>query len=193
MTKRSVMAVILTLALMLGTAVSPADVYGTESDAAGSENAASESGEVVELPLEDQVISKGGFPDTPSEDSILKEPTEAEEKVIAQVSDTIETAIEDQQESVDLSAYELSQEDVTDIMAEVMNENPAFFYLDRAQAVVEPEEYVSEVTMQYLAPQTQSSYEAAVQRILGGIHQNWTTEQKLLYFLRVRSCPFILL
>ena len=68
---------------------------------------AEEIPQTVELALSDQVVSMGGFPEEPDEDSILADPTGPETEVIDEVSGALENAVETRQKTVDLSDYEV--------------------------------------------------------------------------------------
>ncbi len=128
--------------------------------------------EKVTLDLEDDVLQYGGIP---------SEKRETEE--VPELESNLTDTIRDGKKRLDVSEYGLSVDEITDIVVDVINENPDFFTLLGAEALTDEAGDVQEIVLLYDSDSRQKSieYERAVAKILDGMDSDWSDEEKLFY------------
>ncbi len=138
-----------------------------------------ESTDVVELDLSEDLLQKGAL--VTDSDSATEN---IEVSLVLDLEEEIDDALKNRNGIVDLSEYELSVDEVEGVLADYVNDNPGFFYLD--EAYVEYEITTDNATGLYLgylagSENTSLMYENRVASILADIEADWSDEEKLIY------------
>ena len=107
------------------------------------------------------------------------------EELDPELEATICNALSSHAESVDISAFRLSEKDLQAVISEIRFTHPEFFYVDKNFSYRTPSGFVTELKPNYLydAAQTQvllAEYEAMLNAIVAGI-PNGSDFDKLLY------------
>lgn len=133
----------------------------------------------AELELGDRLIQCGGYPEA-SEYAARFYSMDWDRAKAALV-----TGMKDWAESIDISAFEIPATRLSDLCTEVINENPALFYVESSVHYSRTDAgLVAKVYPLYSEDYTKAdvtTYNNKVTQILSGVDESWTELQKALY------------
>ena len=158
-------------------AATPEEVMAEEEEKSNEDEL-----KTVSLDLEEKTLQLGAFPE--GEESVLDPQTEEEKEKLEGAYKAIHDGIRRREENIDLSAYELTPEEVEELTAAVLNEEPGFFYVEGAAVAYEEASGITSVESILYGVKTDeelAEYEAAVAKALSGVKEGWTDFQKIAY------------
>lgn len=132
----------------------------------------------AEVDLGDRLIQCGGYPDASASVAFYSMDWDRAKAALV-------TGMTDWAESIDISAFEIPRTRLSDLCTEVINENPALFYVESSvRYSYTDSDTVAEVYPHYSADHTKAdvtTYNNKVTQILSGVSESWTELQKALY------------
>lgn len=178
---------------MLMTLVLTVSCVGEISYAAEQEGVTEtvSDGDLVAVDISDNLLNKGG---------LLKEYESlngyGEEKLSAYlavdrdtycgVEELLKSAYDSFATECDLSQYQLTRDDLKEVVSEVLNTNPRYFYVHGGYSFYRSGDYVTKILIEYdyegeQAASMLQEYDSAVRQAVKGASADWSDLEKALY------------
>ncbi len=148
--------------------------------------------------LSDQVIQEGGYLSEPYSQNegkgMLSEEENSEKR---QVQEALTAAWDSVSDTCDLSAYQVTQEDLKEIYSETLNKHPGYFYVSGGYSYYSSNGFVTQLMISYHMEKAQAlemrkDYDTVVSKIISNADESWTDMEKALYIndYLARNCAY---